>query len=113
MAELIREGELLYFYEEDHDHLFIKLCIACKDTDLAYWVEQYVRTEGSGEATFRYDPEAFVTFLIGNMVVKPVPYREIGLGDFRRLPSWMPVEGRVSERVRHLVHGLTEHPMSP
>ena len=36
MAELIREGELLYFYEEDHDFLLVKFCIACKDTDLAY-----------------------------------------------------------------------------
>lgn len=113
MAELIREGELLYFYEEDHDFLLVKFCVACKDTDLAYWLEQYLLTEGTGKATVQYDPEGFVTFLIGNMVVKPVPYREIGVGDFRRLPSWMPVEGRVSERVGHLLRRLTESPLVP
>jgi len=113
MAEMITAGELLYFCEESHDALLVQFCIACKDTDLVYWLEQYVLAQGADSTTFRYDPEAFVTFLVGNLVVKPVPYREVGVGDFRQLPSWMPVEGRVSERVGRLLRRLRTERQAP
>lgn len=98
MAEMIHKGEILYFCEESMDALLVKLCVACKDTDLCYWLEQYAQTLPQGSGPPRYDPEGFVTFLIGNMVVKPMPYREIGVGDWRQFPSWMDGGGAVTQR---------------